>query len=49
MKSKLQKEYLAALGPALLGGLGMSLYYFTDGLFIGNAVGDDGMSAITVA
>lgn len=49
MKSKLQKEYLAALGPALLGGLGMSLYYFTDGLFIGNAVSDDGMSAITVA
>jgi Na+-driven multidrug efflux pump len=35
--------------PAFLGAIGMAIYYFTDGLFIGNALGDDGMSAISIS
>lgn len=49
MNRNLKKEFSGAVVPAFVGAIGMALYYFTDGLFIGNAVGDDGMSAITVS
>lgn len=47
--AEIRKAYFHIVLPAFFGAFGMALYYFTDGLFIGNAVGDDGMSAITVS
>lgn len=47
VRRKMRREYFKTVLPAFFGAFGMALYYFTDGLFIGNAVGDDGMSAIT--
>jgi len=49
MKQHITKEYMKEIIPVFLGGIGMAIYYFTDGLFIGNALGDDGMSAITIS
>lgn len=43
------REYGKVLAPTMLGAAGMSVYYITDGLFIGNCLGDDGMSSITIA
>ena len=43
------QEYGKVLAPTILGATGMSIYYITDGLFIGNCLGDDGMSSITIA
>lgn len=48
-KNDIKKAYINAMLPALLGSIGMGIYYFTDGLFIGNALGDDGMSAISIS
>lgn len=45
----IRNEYIREAFAAFFGTFGMALYYFTDGLFIGNAVGDDGMSAITIS
>ncbi len=49
MKEKIYKQYAKAMAPVFAGSLGMAVYYFSDGLFIGNALGDDGMSAITIS
>lgn len=49
MNKRLNHEYWKTLIPIFLGSIGMAIYYFTDGLFIGNALGDDGMSSITIS
>lgn len=48
-RSFLTKEYLKIVLLALGGSIGMALYFVTDGLFIGNVLADDGLSAISIS
>ena len=42
------KEFRQNIFPAVLGACGLGVYYLSDGLFVGNQVGDDGLSAISI-